>query len=377
MDLFGPAEQYHDEIISILKELCVIPAPSGFEDERAEYVLTFFRNLGIENAHIDDTKNVVCTLGEPTDDIYVFMAHTDIVFPFDIELNLKEDKENLYCPGIGDDTARLVLMMMAIKHIVTNNIKLDKTIMFVANACEEGLGNLKGCRKIFADYGNRIKRMYTFDGSNTSLCNRSVGSHRYEVTALTEGGHSYGAFGNRNAINVLAWIVNEIYKIEVPQKENTKTTYNVGTISGGTTVNTIAQKASMLVEYRSDDVECLDIMKKKYQTIFEEAKGMCSELIVDLVGERPCMSLDIDFDTLNEMADLVELIQRKHGKCDVTRQSVSTDANIPHSLGIPAICLGAGVSGKAHTTEEWTNKEALKSGFLITLELILTEGNAM
>ena len=248
--------------------------------------------------------------------------------------------------------------------------------MFVANACEEGLGNLKGTRQIFKDYGDRISHMYTFDGGYGHIVNDSVGSHRYKVTALTEGGHSFGAFGNRNAINVLAGIINEIYKIEVPQREGSKTTYNVGIIEGGTSVNTIAQNASMLCEYRSDNVECLAIMEKKYAEIFENAKANCQELKVELVGNRPCMD-NMDMTRLNELSDFVCSVQEKYGKCEVKRDSGSTDANIPHSLGVPAICVGVYVGGGAHTTEEWLLKESLKPGFAIGLELMLTDGGVI
>ena len=106
----------------------------------------------------------------------------------------------------------------------------EKTLMFVANSCEEGLGNLKGCRQIFKDYGDKIEYLYSFDSNPGGVTNKSVGSHRYKVTAVTEGGHSFGAFGNRNAISVLAEIINEIYKIEVPKLGDSRTTYNVGII---------------------------------------------------------------------------------------------------------------------------------------------------
>ena len=273
MDLLKLSENYYEHMLQLLHDICVIPAPSGYEDERANFVLKYLKDLGIDNAHIDEAKNVVCTLGEETDDIVLFMAHTDTVFPFDVPLNYLDDGEKVNCPGVIDDVACLVIMLAGIKHIVENNLIPKRTLMFVANACEEGLGNLKGTRQIFKDYGDRIKHMYTFDGGYSHIVNESVGSHRYEVTALTEGGHSFGAFGNRNAINVLAGIINEIYKIEVPKVENSKTTYNVGIINGGTSVNTIAQNASMLCEYRSDNVECLKIMEKKFAQIFEKSKG--------------------------------------------------------------------------------------------------------
>ncbi len=373
MDLLKLSEKYYDEMLRLLHDICVIPAPSGYEDERAEFILKYLKSLGIENAHIDEAKNVVCTIGEPSDDIVLFMAHTDTVFPFDVPLNYVDDGENIYCPGVIDDVACLVIMLAGIKYMVENNITPKRTLMFVANACEEGLGNLKGTRKIFKDYGSRIKHMYTFDGGYSHIVNESVGSHRYKVTALTEGGHSFGAFGNRNAINVLAGIINEIYKIEVPPKSGSKTTYNVGIIEGGTSVNTIAQNATMLCEYRSDNVECLAIMEKKYNEIFEAAKENCFELKIELVGNRPCMD-NMDMEKLNKLSDFVCSVQSKYGNCEVARNSGSTDANIPHSLGIPAICVGVYVGGKAHTTEEWLLKESLKPGFAIGLELMLADG---
>lgn len=376
MDLLKLFEKYYDEMLKLIHDICVIPAPSGFEDERAEFVLKYLKGLGIENAHIDEAKNVVCTLGEETDDIILFEAHTDTVFPFDVPLNYVDDGEKIYCPGVIDDVACLVIMLAGVKYMVDNSIKPKCTLMFVANACEEGLGNLKGTRQIFKDYGKRIKHMYTFDGGYSHIVNDSVGSHRYEVTALTEGGHSFGAFGNRNAINVLAGIINEIYKIEVPKIGDSKTTYNVGIIEGGTSVNTIAQNAKMLCEYRSDNVECLAIMEQKYKDIFENAQKNCQELKVELVGNRPCMD-NMDMARLNELSDFVAEVQAKYGKCEVKRNSGSTDANIPHSLGIPAICVGVYVGGGAHTTEEWLLKESLKPGFAIGLELMLTDGGVI
>ncbi len=376
MDLLKISEKYYDEMLSLLHDICVIPAPSGYEDERAEFILKYLKDLGIENAHIDEAKNVICTLGEETDDIVLFMAHTDIVFPFDVPLNYIDDGEKIHCPGVIDDVACVVIMLAGIKYMVENNITPKRTLMFAANSCEEGLGNLKGTRQIFKDYGKRIKHMYTFDGSYSHIVNESVGSHRYEVTPITEGGHSFGAFGNRNAINVLAGIINEIYKIDVPKRENSKTTYNVGIINGGTSVNTIAQNASMLCEYRSDNVECLAIMEKKFSEIFENAKANCEELKVELVGNRPCMD-SMDMEELNRLSDLVCNIQSKYGNCEVRRDSGSTDANIPHSMGIPAICVGVYVGGGAHTTEEWLLKKSLKPGFAIGLELMLTDGGVM
>ena len=377
MDLRNFSEEKFDELLKLHKELCLIPAPSHFEDERAEYVLKFLKGAGIDNAHIDEAKNVVCTIGKPSDKMIVFMAHTDTVFPMETPLNYIDDGEKISCPGAGDDTGSLAVMLTCIKYMAENNIVPNKTFMFVANSCEEGLGNLKGTRQIFNDYGDKIEYLYSFDSKPKGVTNKSVGSHRYKITALTEGGHSFGAFGNRNAINVLAGIINEIYKIEVPKIGNSRTTYNVGTIEGGTSVNTIAQNASMLCEYRSDNVECLAIMEKKYNEIFEAAKKNCLELKVELVGNRPCMSADMDMAKLQEITDRARTIQSKHFGVDAIEKSGSTDCNIPHSMAIPAVALAAYDGGGTHTREEWVIKESFKPGLRVAIELMLTEGGLL
>ncbi len=377
MNLQKFSEEYYNELLKLHHDLCLISAPSHYEDERAKYILECLKDAGIENAYIDEAKNVVCKFGKPSDKMVVFMAHTDTVFPMDTPLDYVDDGENIYCPGVGDDTASLAVMLVCIKYIAQNGIVPGKSLMFVANSCEEGLGNLKGCRQIFKDYGDKIEYMYSFDAKPTGVTNKSVGSHRYEITAITEGGHSFGAFGNRNAINVLAGIINEIYKIEVPKKGDSNTTYNVGTIEGGTSVNTIAQNASMLCEYRSDNVECLAIMEKKFNDIFEKAKENCIELKIDLVGNRPCMSEQMNMGLLREITERAKEIQSRHFLVDVAEKSGSTDCNIPHSLGIPALALSSYDGGGTHTREEWIIKDSLKAGLKVAMELILTEGGLL
>ena len=374
MNLHEIVANEYEYMLSILREFAPIPAPSGQEDLRAEYCLKFMKDLGLEDAYVDEAKNVVCIIGDRNADMTVFMAHTDVVFPDTTTLPFTEDDENMYCPGIGDDTARLVIMLTALKYIVQNKIPVKNTMMFVANACEEGLGNLKGCRKIFEDYGDKIKALYTFDDSYTNLVNKSVGSHRYKVIAKTEGGHSFANFGNRNAISVLAKMICAIEGIEVPKVGDSKTTYNIGTISGGTSVNTIAQYAETYVEYRSDEAECLEIMEEKFREIFKAAETDCQELIVEVVGKRPCMK-GVDLVALEEMTLEVARIQNKYTGLEIKRISGSTDCNIPHSLGIPAVCVGVTNGGGTHTREEWLEKKSMEIGLKIALELILEVGN--
>ena len=349
-----------------LKELCLIPAPSHYEDERATYCKKWLEECGAEGVYIDDALNVIFPINcDDSNEITVFAAHTDTVFPDREPMSYHDDGEKVFCPGAADDTASVVILLLTAKFYIENNIAPEKGIMFVLNSCEEGLGNLKGTRKLFEDYSRRISSFITLDSVLDIIVDRAVGSHRYEVSVSTDGGHSFNAFGNTNAIAVLSNLVNEIYKIEVPQKEGSKTTYNVGVIEGGTSVNTIAQSAKMLCEYRSDDKECLEFMSREFNRIFDKA-ARTAGVAVKMVGDRPCA--DIEFSKINVLKEKIVPVIEKAINQKVTFNSGSTDCNIPLSLGVAAICIGTDIHGKTHTRQEWVDKESLKTGLEITLE---------
>ncbi len=362
------------ESFELLRQLCLIPAPSGSEDKRADFVKTWLEDNGAEGVYIDTAKNVVFPMNcEGKDDITVFCAHTDTVFPAETPLEFKNDGEFFRCPGVGDDTCCLVALMMMVKFIIKNKLQPKGGVLFVANACEEGLGNLKGTRRLMKDYAGRIGRFYTVDGTYFHLVNRCVGSHRYLVEVKTCGGHSFGAFGNPNAIAHLAGLIADLYTISVPVKENCKTTYNVGTVEGGTSVNTIAQSAKMLCEYRSDDAECLATMQAAFEEKFAKAKELGegkAEFTVTLVGDRPCGG-KIDETIHEKMIARAKELSEKYSGTDCSLDSGSTDCNIPMSLGVPALCVGAYAGGGAHTREEYVRIDSLEPGRLLVGEIVL------
>ena len=358
-------------IYKVLEELCAIPAPSHFEHKRAEYCKKWLEGVGAKGVYIDDALNVVFPYNcDGSDKITVFVAHLDTVFPDTEPMPYVDDGTYLKCPGIGDDTASVVIMMHAIKYILNKGLDAPGGVLFVCNSCEEGLGNLKGTKQIFKDYAGRISQFISFDSKFQNIANVCVGSHRYEVEVKTEGGHSYWAFGHRNAIAELARIITDIFSIEVPKLNNSKTTYNVGSISGGTSINTIAQSAKMLCEYRSDDEECLAIMKSNFERIFDDAKNRGLDVNVTPLGERPCMG-KVDLSKIERLVDICgSVIHEVTGITTITYSS-STDCNIPLSLGIPAIAIGVYNGDGAHTREEWVEKASLPLGLEVAIKVIL------
>lgn len=363
-----------EELISLLKELAVIPAPSHNEDLRAAFCKRWLEENGATGVYIDEAKNVIYPMScDGSREITVFMAHTDVVFPDVQELPLVCDGNRMCAPGIGDDTVAVVMMMMTVKYILQNKLTPKQGILFVANSCEEGLGNLKGSMQIMKDFAGRIKGLYTFDGRYDYVVDQCVGSYRYEIECETEGGHSYGAFGNANAIVELSRLISDLYAIEIPKNGNSKTTYNVGRIEGGTSVNTIAQYAKMLYEYRSDDVRCIERMTQLFeQTVLRANERKTATFRVKTVGVRPCGSEDVDRELHEEMLSLASGIIEKHTGVPCRRQSGSTDCNSPMSVGVPAVCVGCYQGGGAHTREEYLEIDSLPVGMKIVAELILS-----
>ncbi len=361
-------ETHREEALELLKTIAQIPAPSNREERRMEFCRHWLEEMGAQGVFTDEALNVIYPYGVTENGpVVVFMAHMDVVFPDLTPLPWKEEGGRLCCPGVGDDTANLVNILMAAKFVTENGLKPKGAgILFVCNSGEEGLGNLKGSRKICETYGSRIQAFYSFDGRMDEVISRAVGSHRFLVTARTEGGHSYGNFGRENAIQMLAKVIGDIYAIQVPKEG--KTTYNVGTISGGTSVNTIAQEAHMLCEFRSDNKEGLAFMEKQFRAIFDRPG-----IEVQLVGERPCENLSPEAEAQREalICQAEARMERITGKRS-KREPGSTDCNIPLSLGIPAVCFGTYYGDGAHTREEYVEKDSLELGYQVAFDTVLS-----
>ncbi len=392
--------EHTQELEELVLTLARIPAPTGQEEKRAGFCLNWLKEHGAGEAYKDSVGNVVYLyrsnnrmnaggeeVGLPDADavhekwetqqekqrrpLLVFMAHMDVVFPDTEELPLEEREGRIYCPGVGDDTANLSVLLMLAAYAAKCRPDTGKyDILFVCGVGEEGLGNLKGSRQICKDFGDRIEAFYAFDLTMDSYQCRAVGSLRYRVAVTAPGGHSYHCFGNTNANAVLAEIITALYRIRVPQQG--RTTYNVGMISGGTSVNTIAQKAELLYEIRSDDIRDLKWMQEKFHSLMEEyQKGLPSDcgLEFSLIGERPCES-DVDEEKRQRLFQYVEeSVEKACGRKPVP-EPVSTDCNIPLSMGIPSVCVGTCRGAGAHTREEYIERDSLGQGLEIAMRIL-------
>lgn len=365
-DVLEYLENNRPRFLSAIRELAQIPAPSGQEELRAQWCKQYLESLGATGVYIDEALNVIFPYGDMSGDLCAILGHTDVVFPDTTPLPFKEENGRYYAPGIGDDTTNAVAVMEMAGMSIKLGLKPKTGILFVLNSGEEGLGNLKGTRQLMKDFGDKIKRLYAIDGGMKTVVNDAVGSKRYRISVKTEGGHSFGAFGNRNAIYYAAKMIDTFYSLKVP--DIGKTTYNVGVIEGGTSVNTIAQNCSMMYEYRSNKKEGLAFMDRFFDSVIASFQTFGIEVTVEALGDRPCKG-DVDPSGLTK---IVMEASEKYGY-HRTEECGSTDCNIPLSMGIPAVCFGVYEGKGAHTREEWIDVESTRDGMKILSEVLLSE----
>lgn len=363
-------DDHRQEAFDLLVELAQIPAPSNNEEKRARFCKDWLERQGASGVYLDDALNVIYPVGcTESNDLVVFMAHSDVVFPDMEVLPLRMEEGRIYCPGIGDDTAHVVALLMAAKFLTERRIApRDWGILIVINSGEEGLGNLKGCRKIMQTFGDRVREFITLDDQTYKGVNRAVGSRRFRIAVETEGGHSFNDFGRSNAIAVLSAMITQLYRIEVPAEG--KTTYNVGLISGGTSVNTIAQHAEMLYEFRSDEREALSVMQQHLDRVVDRFRSEGFNVNVTPVGDRPC-GAPVDEIRMEQLMQRAQDAARRRYGHSICFGSGSTDCNIPLSMGIPAICVGCCRFSGAHTREEYVETDSLQEGLNFLFDLIL------
>jgi tripeptide aminopeptidase len=349
-------------------ELTEIEAPPFKEARRAEEFKRRLEALGLRNVRIDSEGNVIGERpGTGTGPTVMVSGHLDTVFPEGTKVKVTRTGTRLAAPGIGDDGRGLAVVLAVARAFRDANVRTPGTILFVGTVGEEGPGNLRGVRHLFGPgKPGRIDHFISVDGTGDGVTNAGVGSHRYRVTYKGPGGHSYGAFGMPNPIHALGRAMSTIGDIQVPARP--KTTFNVGLISGGTSVNSISAEGIMDVDLRSESQDALNTLDQQFRRAVEQAltaenarwPGSSTRLTVqiDTIGIRPAGALP---DTALIVRTALSA-GRALGMSPTTGAS-STDANIPISLGISAITMDGGGRGSgAHALDEWYDDTA--NGYL-------------
>ncbi|HEY1228669.1 MAG TPA: M20/M25/M40 family metallo-hydrolase, partial [Ramlibacter sp.] len=355
--LLDAVKNDHERSVEDLKALTEIEAPPFKEQKRAEAFLARMKALGLADARMDAEGNVVgLRKGTGNGPRLLVSAHLDTVFPSGTDVKVKEKDGKLHAPGISDDTRGLSVLLSWIKVLNDNDIRTVGDILFVGNVGEEELGNLRGMKRLFADHLDIDSMVGLEPAPDGSVLILGTGSHRYEVTFKGPGGHSYAAFGQvPSAIHGMGRAIAKIADVKTPAVP--KTTFTVGTVSGGTSVNTIAPDAKMAVDIRSDQMQpLLDAEKQILAAIDEGVAEENRRWNVDtlsvtkrLIGDRPGGNPPAD-------STIVQAAVRANTAFghQTLLTGASTDANVPMSLGIPAIIIGGGgKTGGFHAMSEW------------------------
>jgi tripeptide aminopeptidase len=368
-------------------EISEIPAPPFKEQTRANDYVRRLRDLGLLDVTIDSEGNVIARRpgarkGAPT---LVISAHLDTVFSADTNVKVRRDGKRYYGAGIGDDARGLTVLLTVLRAMQENKLRTQGDVLFVGTVGEEALGNLRGVKGLFKDR-NDIDGFISVDGidqtpSESEVVARAVGSRRWQITFTGPGGHSYQNFGMPSAVQALGRAVSLISDLQPPAEP--KTTFTVATVSGGTSINAIAEKAEMRIDIRSESADALAALEEQILAAADRAgvaegkRWGADPILVErtLLGDRPAGAGNSDNPVAIAWTGAVLALDQKAPKV----VAASTDANVPMGLGIPAITApGGGIGDKAHSLDEWyepVNAWVGPQGLLLTtLALVGLEG---
>jgi tripeptide aminopeptidase len=353
-----------ERLIDLAIEIQQIPAPTFEERRRAEFVRKLFQKEGLHDVSMDEAGNVYgrwsATKG-PKSNVkpLVISAHLDTVFPKEVKLEVRREGERIYGPGLGDNSIG-VAALFGLIWMLNSPLPLSSPqgaperrgslagdIWFVANVCEEGLGDLRGMKAVGDRFGEEVCAYLVLEGLALGyVYHRAVGVKRYRVTAHTSGGHSWSDYGQPSAVHELSKLVVQLASLELPKEP--RTTMNVGKFSGGTSVNVIASEASFDLDLRSEGRGELVALVSEVETLIHNANKPGVSVEAEVIGQRPAGELPAS----HPLVKLAQACLQAQG-LEAVLTSGSTDANVPLSMGYPALVLGVTRGGGAHTKNEF------------------------
>jgi tripeptide aminopeptidase len=355
-------EETDDQTMADLMALTQIPAPPFMEGERGRAFLDMMREIGVDSAWVDDVGNVIgVRRGSGSGQVLAIAGHLDTVFPPETDVSIRASGDTLFAPGIADDTRGLATVLAVLRAMNDGNVQTEADVLFIGNVGEEGIGDLRGVKHLFREGGPRIDHFISVDGTgSTGITHMGLGSHRYRVTFRGPGGHSWGAFGLANPAHAMGQAIAYFQNGADPYTRTApfRTSYNVGRLGGGTSVNSVPFESWMEIDMRSEGVGTLVAIDAILQGAIQRAlaeendlrtRGEPLTVDVDLIGDRPSGELAEGDPYVQQAA----AVTRVFGLEPTFRRS-STDSNIPISMGIPAITIGGGGQGSgAHSLGEW------------------------
>lgn len=350
-----------EEVIAV----CQIPAPTFAEERRTRYLQNRMTELGVDEVIVDQVGNVIGRLrGTGEGPNLLLAAHMDTVFPLETDITVRNEGDLLRAPGVGDNSAGVAVMLHVARVLRQTETRLSGDLLLAATVGEEGLGNLRGIRAVMDRFGPEVDYVMAIDGSLGGMVRQGLRSRRFRLVVTTEGGHSWGAFGVPSAIHSISKMIAQISEIRVPA--NPKTTYNVGSISGGSSVNTIAATAEALIDLRSLDAQELKRLEERVRRIISDVAWQTGvNADVELIGDRPAGSIPEDH-------PLCRTVREVHQYMGIQTRSYpsSTDGNIPLAMGIPAVTLGVTHGGNGHRLDEYIHTAPLARGLAQMLLLV-------
>jgi tripeptide aminopeptidase len=365
------------QVLDLAVEIQQIPAPTFQETLRATFIHERFKAQDLVDVSVDEIGNVYARLpGTGDAPPLVISAHLDTVFPACTDLKIVIGERKISGPGIGDNALGIAGLIGLVWGLKKKNDGQPEyypgDIWLVANVGEEGLGNLSGMKAVVDRFGGQVLGYIVIEGmAFGQIYHHALSVKRYRITVNTPGGHSWVDYGQPSAVHILADLITRLDKIPLPQ--NPRTTMNVGIISGGTSVNTIASQASLELDLRSERSHTLEVILKKVQKLVQQTQGKDIQVAIEITGERPSGKISIRH-------PLVRLAVRSLQKQGVTPRfnTGSTDANIPLSRGFPAICVGLTTGCGAHTLSEYIHTDYVSKGLeqLISLVESVFQDNA-
>jgi acetylornithine deacetylase/succinyl-diaminopimelate desuccinylase-like protein len=345
------------QVLDLLIQVQQIPSPTFEEAARAAFIRDRFIDENLKDVQIDSSGNVYGRLpGDNLTPPIVVTAHSDTVFPLDTDLTISHQSGKIHGPGIGDNSLGVAGLFGLLWQLRQSETTLPGDLWLVANVCEEGLGDLKGMRAVVDRFGDEASAYIVVEGMALGqVYHRGLGVQRYRITAKGQGGHSWVDYGTPSAIHELATLVTRIAALELPAEP--RTTLNVGMISGGTSVNTVAAEASLQLDLRSEGREALAMLIQQIETLVAESNQPNMSFETEIIGQRPAGELPQKHPLVKLACEVLET----HGISPKLNIG-STDANIPLSKGLPSVCIGLTKGSGAHTVKEYIHTKPLEMG---------------